>query len=128
MSMNTGDKERPTSAPAAARGGGPVVLTPKAVEMVRELLARQAQTQGVRVSVRDGGCSGHSYVMDLAPGPAEGDLVIDQDGAILYIASAAVPYLNGTTIDYVSGLHNAGFRFVNPQATRTCGCGESFSV
>jgi iron-sulfur cluster assembly protein len=66
--------------------------------------------------------------MDLAPGPGEGDLVIEQDGAILYVASAAVPYLDGTTIDYVTGLHNAGFRFVNPQATRTCGCGESFSV
>jgi iron-sulfur cluster assembly accessory protein len=126
--MNTSDRERSAPAPATARDGAAVVLTPKAVEMVRELLVRQAEVRGVRVSVRDGGCSGHSYVMDLAPGPGEGDLVIEQDGAILYVASAAVPYLDGTTIDYVTGLHNAGFRFVNPQATRTCGCGESFSV
>jgi len=108
---------------------GPVVLTPKAAQMVRELLIQQGrQGQGIRVSVRDGGCSGHSYVMDFAPGPADGDLVVEQDGATLYVEGAAVRYLEGTTIDYVSGLHNAGFRFVNPQATRTCGCGESFSV
>jgi iron-sulfur cluster assembly accessory protein len=127
--MSTQEPRRPVTVPGWEAGSGPVVLTPKAVEKVKELLARQGrQGQGIRVSVRDGGCSGHSYVMDFAPGPAEGDLVIEQDGAALYVDAAAVPYLDGTTIDYVSGLHNAGFRFVNPQATRTCGCGESFGV
>jgi iron-sulfur cluster assembly accessory protein len=106
-----------------------VTLTARAVEMVKEMLERQGrQGQGIRVSVRDGGCSGHSYVMDFAPGPADGDLVIERDGAVLYVDAGALPYLDGTTIDYVAGLHNAGFRFVNPRASRTCGCGESFSV
>lgn len=127
--MSTPEQERPAAPPAIEAGGDPVVLTPKAAGMVKELLVRQGrQGHGIRVSVRDGGCSGHSYVMDFAPGPSEGDLVIEQDGAALYIDSVALPFLDGTTIDYVSGLHNAGFRFVNPQATRTCGCGESFSV
>ncbi len=127
--MSTREQEPSAPAPAVPGDSRPVVLTPKAAEMVRELLVRQARPdQGIRVSVRDGGCSGHSYVMDFAPGPADGDVIVEQDGATLYIDATAVPYLVGTTIDYVSGLHSAGFRFVNPQATRTCGCGESFSV
>ncbi len=107
----------------------PIGLTPKAVEMLKAMLAREGHTgHGLRVTVRDGGCSGLSYAMDLAPQPAAGDVVIEQDGAWVAVDPAALVQLRGTTSDYVTGLHHAGFRFSNPQATRTCGCGESFSV
>lgn len=110
-------------------GQAPVTLTAKATERVRELLADNRRVgHGIRVSIRDGGCSGFSYVMDLASAPSAGDVVVEHGGATLFVDQAAIPYLKGTTIDYVTGLHHAGFRFLNPQATRTCGCGESFTV
>jgi len=97
--------------------------------MVKEIVTRDGLAgQALRVSVNDGGCSGMSYALDFAPAPHDGDLTLEQDGVTLYVASDAVTYLEGTTIDYVTGLHRAGFRFMNPQANRTCGCGESFSV
>ena len=115
--------------PPATVAEEPVVVTPAAAEQMKELCAREDRAgQGIRIWVRDGGCSGMSYAMDFAPAPADNDIVIRRDGALLFVDGAALPYLKGTTIDYVTGLHHAGFRFVNPQANRTCGCGESFSV
>jgi iron-sulfur cluster assembly protein len=113
------------SSPQAA----PVTLTPKAVEMVKEIVAREGRDgQALRVSVSGGGCSGLSYALDFVATPCEGDLRVEQQGVTVFVASDALAYLVGTTIDYVAGLHRAGFRFTNPQANRTCGCGESFSV
>ena len=107
----------------------PVTLTPKAVEMVKEIVAREGRDgQALRVSVNGGGCSGLSYALDFVTTPREGDVTVEQQGVTVFVASDALAYLDGTTIDYVTGLHRAGFRFVNPHANRTCGCGESFSV
>jgi iron-sulfur cluster assembly accessory protein len=123
------------NAPSEAAGGSlpvavaPVALTPQAVERIKELVAGEGRSgHGLRVTVRDGGCSGFSYGLDLAPAPSADDLVFEQNGAAVFVERSAVSYLAGTTIDYVTGLHHAGFRFVNPRATRTCGCGESFAV
>jgi iron-sulfur cluster assembly protein len=127
--MVTGAKPHGEVAEAAGAGEVPIVLTARAVEMLKEILTREGRAgQGLRVTVRDGGCSGLSYGVDLAPAPAEDDVVVRQGGTWVAIDAAALPHLRGTTIDYVTGLHHAGFRFSNPRATRTCGCGESFSV
>jgi iron-sulfur cluster assembly accessory protein len=117
------------SCPPGSTADRPVTLTEKAIEMVKEIVARDGLNgQALRVSVNDGGCSGMSYALDFSPAPQDGDLTLEQEGVTVYVASDALAYLEGTTIDYVTGLHRAGFRFVNPQANRTCGCGESFSV
>ncbi|MCL5044815.1 MAG: iron-sulfur cluster assembly accessory protein [Deltaproteobacteria bacterium] len=111
-------------APAAT-----LTLTPKAVEMIKKMLAREAldDGRGVRVGVVGGGCSGFQYAMSF-DAQKEGDVVEMRDGINLLIDEASLPYLAGTTLDYVEGLHGAGFRFDNPHASRTCGCGSSFSA
>ena len=69
-----------------------------------------------------------SYELEFTAAPKDGDVVLETDSVSLFVDQAALPHLKGTTVDYVEGLHRAGFRFMNPQADRTCGCGESFSV
>lgn len=106
-----------------------LVLTEKAIEQVKRLLARdQRQDCGLRVSVSDGGCSGHSYRLDFDREQRPDDAVLEWDGVRVFIDAASVPYLQGTVIDFVSGFYGGGFKFINPNATATCGCGTSFSV
>lgn len=106
-----------------------LVLTQSAIEQVKKLLARdQREGYGLRVSVTDGGCSGFSYKLDFDKEQKPGDKVLEQGGVKVYIDSASVPYLGGTVIDFASGLYGGGFKFTNPNATGTCGCGTSFSA
>jgi iron-sulfur cluster assembly accessory protein len=108
---------------------GPVVLTPKAVEMVREAMTRESlEGYGLRVSVVGGGCSGFQYGLDFENEEKAMDLTYDLDGLKIYIDPMSSQYLEGTQIDYVQGLQGAGFKFINPRAVRTCGCGSSFSM
>ncbi|GIW43011.1 MAG: heme biosynthesis protein HemY [Candidatus Binatia bacterium] len=109
---------------------GPLLqLTPLAVEQAKAVLTRKGMPEGVlRVSVTGGGCSGMQYSLSLALEAQPGDLVFEQDGLRIAVESAARPYLQGAVIDYVTALHGAGFKFLNPNASRTCGCGSSFSV
>ncbi|HEU4384221.1 MAG TPA: iron-sulfur cluster insertion protein ErpA [Anaeromyxobacteraceae bacterium] len=105
-----------------------VSLTAKAVEMVKEAMAQENLAgHGIRVGVVGGGCSGFQYSMDFENQPREGDLVMEQDGVKLYVDPMSSMYLQGVTIDYVQGLQGAGFKFQNPNARNTCGCGSSFS-
>ncbi|MBI1814190.1 MAG: iron-sulfur cluster assembly accessory protein [Deltaproteobacteria bacterium] len=116
---------------ATAPGAEAVVtLTEKAVEMAKEARAREGlgDDSGLRVGVIGGGCSGFQYSLGFEPAPKADDQVIEQGGIRLFVDSMSVQYLKGITIDYVSGLHGAGFKFLNPNATRTCGCGSSFSA
>lgn len=108
----------------------PVRLTPKAAEHARQVLAREGlQDSGyLRVGVVGGGCSGMQYSLKLDRERKADDWVFEDQGVRLVIDEHSLKYLRGTTIDYVSGLHGAGFKFVNPNAERTCGCGSSFSV
>jgi iron-sulfur cluster assembly accessory protein len=107
---------------------GPIVLTPKAIEMVKDAMAREnLQGYGIRVGVVGGGCSGFQYSMDFENEAKEGDNVVDQGGVKLFLDPMSSMYLQGVTIDYVVGLQGAGFKFVNPNAKNTCGCGQSFS-
>jgi iron-sulfur cluster assembly accessory protein len=107
-----------------------VTLTPRAVEMVKHIRAKEGlpEEHALRVSVVGGGCSGFSYQLGFDQGPQEGDTVLEYDGVRVLIDATSAQYLGGTQIDYVSGLHGGGFKFSNPKATQTCGCGSSFSA
>jgi iron-sulfur cluster insertion protein len=106
-----------------------VNLTPKALEAVRKMIAKEGlgSDQGLRISVVGGGCSGFQYSLGF-DGRKEGDILTVLDGVNVFVDEISLPYIAGTTLDYVEGLHNAGFRFDNPRASRTCGCGSSFSA
>ncbi len=120
------------SAPAAAPDLGMdnfVVLSDKAVEMVKDAMQRDGLAgHGIRVGVQGGGCSGFQYSMDFEEKAKDGDITLEQSGIKLYVDSMSSMYLQGVTIDYVQGLQGAGFKFINPNAKSTCGCGSSFST
>ena len=82
----------------------------------------------VRVGVKSGGCSGLSYVLDFEDKPLEEDKVVESNGVNLLIDKKSLLYLIGTTLEYSSGLNGKGFHWTNPNAQRSCGCGESFSL
>lgn len=106
-----------------------LLLTETALRQVKELLARDNHGgYGLRVSVANGGCSGFSYQLKFEKDPAPEDVVLVRDGLNIYVDRASAPYLNGTVIDFVAGLYGGGFKFSNPNATGTCGCGTSFSA
>jgi len=104
-------------------------LTPRAIEAVRKMHQKEGLSaeHGLRIAVVGGGCSGFQYSMNFDT-RKDGDLVTELDGVNVFVDEISLPYIGGTTLDYVEGLHNAGFRFDNPRATRTCGCGSSFSA
>jgi iron-sulfur cluster insertion protein len=106
-----------------------VNLTPKALDAVRKMIAKEGlgADQGLRISVVGGGCSGFQYSLGF-DGRKDGDTLTVLDGVNVFVDEISLPYIAGTTLDYVEGLHNAGFRFDNPRASRTCGCGSSFSA
>ncbi|HEX9940713.1 MAG TPA: iron-sulfur cluster assembly accessory protein [Thermoanaerobaculia bacterium] len=108
----------------------PVTLTPKAVEMVK--ITREQEgidpSHGLRVAVRGGGCSGFEYALDFEQEARENDWVYEQNGLTIYVDAVSARYLQGTSIDYVLGMAGAGFKFINPNASGTCGCGSSFAV
>jgi iron-sulfur cluster assembly protein len=104
-------------------------LTDKAIQQVKLLLARDhREGDGLRVSVTDGGCSGFSYKLDFAKEEKPGDIVLESDNLRVFVDSSSAPYLKGMTIDYVASLYGGGFKFINPNASATCGCGTSFSA
>jgi iron-sulfur cluster assembly accessory protein len=106
-----------------------VQLTPTAIDMVRKMRAKEGlgAEHGMRIGVVGGGCSGFQYSLKFDT-KQEGDRVTDFDGVLVLVDEISLPYIAGTTLDYVEGLHGAGFRFDNPRASRTCGCGSSFSA
>ena len=126
--MDTTTLAPPAPAAPETAPANPVVLTAKAVEMVKETIAREGlEGHGIRVGVMGGGCAGFQYAMDFEKEPGPEDLTIEQDGVKLYVDPMSNMYLQGVTIDYVTGLQGAGFKFQNPNARNTCGCGSSFS-
>lgn len=108
----------------------PVTMTPKAVEMVK--ITREQEgidpSHGLRIAVRGGGCSGFEYALDFENEQRDNDWVYEQNGLTIYIDAVSARYLEGTSIDYALGMAGAGFKFNNPKASGTCGCGSSFTV
>lgn len=106
-----------------------ISLTERASEKVKEIQeAEGLQAQGLRVRVIGGGCSGFSYDLFFDDEVNDMDEEFDSNGIKLYVDMMSYQYLMDTKIDYVEGLHGAGFKFENPSAKSTCGCGSSFSV
>ncbi len=106
-----------------------IQLTEKAATKVREI--REAEglgEQGLRVRVIGGGCSGFSYDLFFEDEITDLDQTFESGGIKLFVDMMSYQYLEGVEIDYVEGLHGAGFKFVNPNAKSTCGCGSSFSA
>jgi iron-sulfur cluster assembly protein len=85
-------------------------------------------TDYVRVGVKSGGCSGLSYDLDFDKNSSEEDKVFEDNGVKIIVDKKSFLYLVGTTLEYSGGLNGTGFVFNNPNASRTCGCGESFSL
>jgi iron-sulfur cluster assembly accessory protein len=108
----------------------PVSLTPKAIEMVKEEMAKAHLNEGwaLRISVVGGGCSGFQYDMDFSNERKEGDVLSEQGGLPVVIDERSALYLSGTTVDYVDTFGSQGFKFSNPNAKKTCGCGSSFTA
>lgn len=105
-----------------------VNVTPKAVGKIKEAFAKQGVTGGLRLGVLGGGCSGLSYQFKFEPKPRPTDQVFDFDGVRVYIDPKSMVYLDGMTLDYKESLMHSGFAFDNPHATKSCGCGSSFSA
>ena len=104
-------------------------LTENAIAQAKAILAREnLEGHGLRVAVVSSGCSGYSYHMDFEKEEKPGDTVLEMDGVKVYLDASSSKYLQGTVIDYVSGLQGAGFKFNNPNVKSTCGCGTSFSA
>jgi iron-sulfur cluster assembly protein len=107
-----------------------ISISEKAAQKVQEILTGEGKDPSyfVRVSVLGGGCSGLSYKMDFDNQSKEKDQVFEDKGIKLVTDLKSFLYLCGTELDYSDGLNGKGFQFINPNATRTCACGESFAV
>jgi iron-sulfur cluster assembly accessory protein len=107
----------------------PISLTDAAIAKVAELIAGE-QTDDVlalRVAVKPGGCSGFNYDMYFDSDFADDDIVTEYSGVKVAVDPASADLLTGSTLEFADGLQGAGFHITNPNATRTCGCGNSFS-
>src|SRR6266700_1499249 len=107
-----------------------ITLTDKGAEKVREFLASQvtvAETAGLRVGVRGGGCSGFQYALAFDE-QRDGDKVFEDKGIRLLVDHPSLPYVEGSVIDFVDGMPGAGFKVENPNVVAACGCGSSFRV
>jgi len=104
-------------------------VTENAVRHLRSLLESQtaAEGKGLRVQIAKGGCSGLQYEMLLDERKLD-DAVVERDGMQFFVDRESASYLQGATLDFHDGLTAAGFRIVNPNAARTCGCGTSFEA
>lgn len=107
-----------------------IFISDKAREKVSGLLSEEGKGDDffVRVSVVSGGCSGLTYKMDFDNHIKQGDQVFEDKGLKLVTDRKSILYLFNTTLDFSDGFHGKGFHFINPNANRTCACGESFSV
>src|SRR5579872_427676 len=118
-----------TATVSISRKQEPITLTASATAKVAELLAAEddADRLALRVAVRAGGCSGFSYDMYFDTEVTDEDVVRTFDQVRVAIDKKSVDLLSGSTLDYTDGLQGAGFHITNPNATSTCGCGNSFS-
>ena len=108
-----------------------ITINETAKEHILEIMRKDNLTTdkfNLRVGVKGGGCSGLSYVMDFDDQINETDEVVDLGDLKVVIDKKSVLYLFGTELQYSSGLNGKGFQWVNPNASRTCGCGESFAL
>ncbi len=100
-------------------------VTDKAAEKIKALM-EQEKKQGLRITVEPGGCSGQKYGMELDDKSTQEDIVVEEKGIKIFVDKKSMEKINGSNVDYVDSLQGAGFKISNPNATKTCGCGDSF--
>jgi iron-sulfur cluster assembly protein len=105
-----------------------LIITEKAFDKVRRLAQKDGLDPVLRVGVKGGGCTGLSYFMDFDAKVRETDHVIESDEVRILCDPKSLEFLKETTLDYDTNLLSGGFKFKNPQAKKTCSCGESFTV
>ena len=107
-----------------------ISITDQAKDKIVELRKEDQKSTGhhIRVAVKGGGCSGLMYDLEFDSEIKDADEVFEDKGVKILVDKKSLLYLLGTTLDFTDGLNGKGFQFVNPNASRTCGCGESFSV
>jgi iron-sulfur cluster assembly protein len=106
-----------------------ITVTPKAAEKIKEFMKQEAENpEYLRVYVQGGGCSGLSYGMGFEKAPEEDDTVIEENGVKLIIDSYSQDHLKGANVDYIESLMGSGFKINNPNVTKSCSCGSSFST
>ena len=105
-----------------------LTMTSTAASQVRRLLATRDDAKGIRVGVRQMGCSDMSYTIDFAAEEPEGHIRVERDGAQVFVDPEAVPYIQGSELDWVEEKLASRFVFNNPNVVGACGCGESFKV
>jgi len=125
---------QPQSAAAPGPGGAPpaggLQVTERAIKRIRAAMAKEDVSHeegGLRLGVMGGGCSGLSYSIKFDTRPRERDRIYDFDGVRVFVDPKSFVYLHGMTLDYEETLMRQGFNFINPNSTRSCGCGSSFS-
>lgn len=105
-----------------------IKLTPAAAKQIHSLVKNNRELLGLRLAVKKSGCAGYAYDLSMANQDHQHELVYQFQGASIYIPLDAMPYLDGTEVDYVSEGINKVFKFNNPKAQNACGCGESFNA
>jgi len=107
-----------------------VTITDKAKQRIVELRKEEGKSDehNVRVSVQGGGCSGLMYQLTFDESVQDSDEIFEDKEVKILVDKKSLLYLLGTTLDFSDGLNGKGFQFINPNASRTCGCGESFAV
>ncbi|HEV2485581.1 MAG TPA: iron-sulfur cluster assembly accessory protein [Terracidiphilus sp.] len=119
--------------PATAAGGAPgqgLQVTERAIKRIRVAMAKEgvsSEEGGLRLGVMGGGCSGLSYSIKFDTRPRERDRIYEFDGVRVFVDPKSFLYLHGMTLDYEETLMRQGFNFINPNSSRSCGCGSSFS-
>jgi iron-sulfur cluster assembly protein len=107
-----------------------ITITEKAEKEIKRIMTENnvPEAYGLRVGVKGGGCSGLTYSLNFDEASKEGDSVIESNDVKLFVDGKSLFYLMGTELDFSDGLNGKGFKFNNPNATKSCGCGESFGV
>ena len=106
-----------------------ITVTPKAAEKIQEFMKEEAEKpQFLRVYVQGGGCSGLSYGMGFEKQAEEDDIVLEEAGVKLLVDSYSIDHLKGANVDYIESLMGSGFKINNPNVTKSCSCGHSFST
>ena len=118
-----------TLEPVTETASHPVALTPSAVAQVRRLIAKKGDdTLKLRVGVKGGGCSGLSYVLGLEADSRPSDTVYDVDGLTVMVDPRSAEFISGMTLDYsTANLLEGGWKYLNPNVQKSCGCGTSFT-
>lgn len=105
-----------------------ITVTSEAAARVRKALHQRGSGMGLRLAIKTSGCSGYAYALEFVDVVNADDVQFDAEGVSIIVDARSLPLLDGTQLDWTREGLNEGFKFLNPNATATCGCGESFAV